>query len=94
MKTYHYHDDCLRFMLDFTFLSCLNLPDTIVHSGNCIYIFELKINKKPEDALQQIMSKKYYEAFTIYNKQIELVGLSFIISEHSFVIEYAVAAKR
>ncbi len=35
------------------------------------------------------MSKKYYEAFTIYNKQIELVGLSFIISEHSFVIEYA-----
>ena len=62
--------------------------DSVISSDKYIYIFELKINKKPKEALQQILDKKYFEAYTMYNKPIMLVGMSFIFDQQGFRIEY------
>ncbi len=62
--------------------------DTVVYSGDNIYIFELKVNKKPQEALQQIIDKKYYQAYLMYNKPIVFVGMSFMIDEQGCNIEY------
>ena len=62
--------------------------DTVIQMDEQIYIFELKINKKPQEALNQILNKKYYESYTMHNKPIVLVGLSFHITNAHFFIEY------
>lgn len=62
--------------------------DTVIQMDERIYIFELKINKKPQEALDQILHKKYYEAYTMHNKPIVLVGLSFNMRHENFTIEY------
>jgi|SRR5581483_3279570 len=62
--------------------------DTVIIRDDYIYVFELKVNKKPEEALEQIINTKYYEAYIIYNKPIILVGLSFIINKQGFSVTY------
>jgi hypothetical protein len=62
--------------------------DTVVQIDKYIYIFELKMNKSPEEGLEQIINKKYYEAYTLYNKQIVLVGLVFNTIDENFTISY------
>jgi len=42
-----------------------------------IYIFELKLDAKPEIALAQIKKRGYYERFLHKGKPVILVGLSF-----------------
>ena len=71
-------------------LTNIGILDTVIHLNNYIYVFELKVNKTPEEALKQIINRKYYESFTLYNKPIILVGLSFIVKEQDFRIEYVV----
>jgi len=51
--------------------------DSVLEIDDYIYIFELKINKPVQEALQQIFDRKYYEKYLLYNKKIILVGLSF-----------------
>jgi hypothetical protein len=62
--------------------------DTVVPVDKYIYIFELKINKKPEEGLEQILNKKYYEAYAMHNKSIVLVGLAFNTIDENFTITY------
>lgn len=64
--------------------------DTVIHIQQYIYIFELKINKEAQQGLDQILNKKYYEAYSMYNKSIVLVGLSFNTIEEHFSITYAI----
>ncbi|GAB1442421.1 hypothetical protein MASR2M39_12560 [Ignavibacteriales bacterium] len=42
-----------------------------------IYILEFKFNLPPEDGLNQIISKKYYEKYLASGKKIFLVGVGF-----------------
>ena len=65
--------------------------DTAIQTDDYIYIFELKINKSPQEALQQIIDTKYYEGLSLHKKPIILVGLSFMIKKKKdFRIEYVV----
>ena len=62
--------------------------DTVIQTDEYIYIFELKINKTAQEALDQILHKKYYEAYMEHNKPIVLIGLSFKTSDEHFGITY------
>jgi len=45
--------------------------------GDTKYLFELKINKSPEEALNQICEKEYYRKFQRDFKKIILIGVNF-----------------
>lgn len=62
--------------------------DSVINTDTYIYIFELKINKKPQEALEQILTKKYYESYTMHNKPIVLVGLIFNTKNDNFTVTY------
>ena len=64
--------------------------DTIIQTDTCIYIFELKINKPAQEALDQIINKKYHASFMLYKKKIILIGLAFNIGEKNFSITHVV----
>jgi len=63
--------------------------DTVLVTKTNIYIFELKLNKSPKVALQQIKDKKYYEQYLANGKQIILVGLSFMHKNNEMHLEHA-----
>jgi len=56
--------------------------DLVVSSTRYTYIFELKLNSKPEIALAQIKKRGYYERFLHKGKQVILVGLAFTPKEN------------
>lgn len=60
--------------------------DTIVNIKDIIYIFEIKLNKSPKEALDQILQKQYYQRFKLQNKKIILVGLNFN-TKNTFKVE-------
>lgn len=51
--------------------------DAVIETKNSIIITEFKIDGSAEDALQQILDKKYYESYLHMNKEIILLGVSF-----------------
>jgi hypothetical protein len=51
--------------------------DAYIENGNNIYIFEFKLDKSADEALEQIMNKKYYLKFQNSGKKITLVGANF-----------------
>ncbi|MFN8578236.1 MAG: AAA family ATPase [Candidatus Sericytochromatia bacterium] len=53
--------------------------DSVVELEDKIYIFEFKLGKDPQIALEQIENKKYYNSYKSCNKEIILVGVSFDI---------------
>jgi len=62
--------------------------DTVIQTDKHIYIFELKVNKTEQEALDQIEHKKYYEGYKIFNKPITLVGLSFSTHDENLDITH------
>jgi len=63
--------------------------DCVIITEQYVYIFELKLNTDSKKAIEQILSKKYYERFMGIGKLIILVGLSFKTTEPTFDIEYS-----
>ncbi len=51
--------------------------DIILDLPSMYYILELKVNKSPEEALNQIETQKYYEPFLHEGKPIRAIGISF-----------------
>ncbi len=51
--------------------------DLIVETKNTLYIFEFKLNKSAQEALNQIVQMQYHEAYYNCGKKIVLVGVSF-----------------
>ena len=51
--------------------------DIIVELPKLIYIIEVKVNKKPEEGLQQIETQQYYQPFLHLGKPVRAIGLSF-----------------
>ena len=62
--------------------------DTVIQTDEYIYIFELKINKIAQEALDQILSKKYYASYLLNDKPIILVGLSFTTNEEHLAVSH------
>ena len=51
--------------------------DSVIELDNIIYIFEFKMQKDPQIALDQIENKKYYNSYKASGKETILVGVSF-----------------
>ncbi|WP_044601184.1 PD-(D/E)XK nuclease domain-containing protein [Candidatus Babela massiliensis] len=62
--------------------------DLVLETKEYIYIFEFKLNKSAQIALQQIKDKKYYQRFLDKNKKIILIGLNFINSKDKTELEF------
>lgn len=63
--------------------------DLVLEFPKTIYVIEVKFNKTPQDAIEQIESRRYYERFIKENKTIILLGLSFKRQPQQFDISYA-----
>ncbi|CDK30907.1 ATP-binding protein [Candidatus Babela massiliensis] len=83
-----YYHALLQFL--FSLLSLESQSEILTNNGRIdlaletkeyIYIFEFKLNKSAQIALEQIKDKKYYHRFLDKNKKIVLVGLNFINSK-------------
>ena len=61
--------------------------DLVIKTKEYIYIFEVKINKKPIRALQQINDREYYKRYQLDNRKIVLTGLSINIENKKLKIE-------
>ncbi len=62
--------------------------DLALETKNYIYIFEFKLNKSAQIALEQIKDKKYYHRFLDKNKKIVLIGLNFINSKDQTQLDF------
>ena len=51
--------------------------DAVIESSDTIYIFEFKIDSPAEQALEQIIEKRYYQKYLSSGKRIMLVGAEF-----------------
>ena len=51
--------------------------DAVVETAKNVYIFEFKKKQNPDIAIQQIKERKYVQKYSVSNKTINLVGVSF-----------------
>lgn len=63
--------------------------DLILDTPKMLYVIEVKFNQSAEEALQQIIERRYYERFLAEKKPIMLIGLAFKREPHNFDITYA-----
>jgi len=64
--------------------------DLVLEFSKIIYVIEVKFNKSPEEALEQIKARKYYERFLHEGKTVILLGLAFKKEPSNFDITYVV----
>ena len=64
-------------------LTSIGRMDIILELPTILYIIELKINKPPEEGLDQIGTQKYYEPFLHKNKPIKALAISFVRTKAS-----------
>ena len=65
------------FPIDCEVLTNKGRIDMVIFTGKFTYVFELKVNAKPEAALKQIEEMGYYERYLGGKETVVLVGLSF-----------------
>ncbi len=53
--------------------------DAVISDGDCVFIFEFKINQDAEIALEQIREKEYFRKYQNTGKKIILIGANFDI---------------
>ena len=58
-------------------LTNLGRIDLVIEMPKTTYVLELKLDSSPENALTQILEKKYHEQFLQKGKEIALVGVNF-----------------
>ena len=51
--------------------------DAYIRTAKTIYIFEFKLDKSPDEALEQIIDRRYYEKFQSCGLPIRMVGVNF-----------------
>lgn len=57
--------------------------DATIETRSHVYIFEFKLNKSAEEALEQIKEKRYYQKYLQSDKQIILIGVSFSLDKRN-----------
>ncbi len=61
--------------------------DALMVMPNHIYIFEFKVNKSVDVAMDQIYQRKYFEKFLLMQKPITLVGINFSTTEKTVDVQ-------
>lgn len=51
--------------------------DLVIETGGYVYLFEFKVDSSADDAMQQIIRKKYWLKFLSSGKKIYLIGANF-----------------
>jgi hypothetical protein len=67
--------------------------DLVVRTKDRIFVFEFKFNKPAQEAMDQILEKRYYEKYQHEGKPILLVGLSFNYKDKKLTVQYVTQAK-
>ena len=60
--------------------------DITMETKDTIYVIELKFNKSAQEALDQINSKHYADAFALKGKTVEKIGMNFMIDEDKTIV--------
>ncbi len=64
--------------------------DVVVETQNHVYVIEMKFNKTAEEALAQINSRRYAEAYAMKGKQVVKAGLNFSVNDEENVLEWVI----
>ena len=51
--------------------------DCVIETAKQIFLFEFKLNKSAEEALQQIKETEYYERYQLQGKPLIMIGANF-----------------
>ncbi len=62
--------------------------DLVLETAKNILVFELKFNKTAQEALDQIIAKRYHEKYMHKGKEIVLIGLNFAFSDKALALEW------
>lgn len=62
--------------------------DIVIDDKDTIFIIELKCNKTPQEALQQIKERRYYEKYRAPGKNIFLIGLAFTFPNKKLTVNW------
>ena len=57
-----------------------------METKDTIYVIELKFNKSAQEALDQINNKHYADAFALKGKNVEKIGMNFMIDEDKTIV--------
>ena len=57
-----------------------------METKDTIYVIELKFNKSAQEALDQINNKHYADAFALRGKNVEKIGMNFMIDEDKTIV--------
>ena len=60
--------------------------DITMETKDTFYVIELKFNKSPQEALDQISNKHYADAFALKGKNVEKIGMNFMIDEDKTIV--------
>ena len=60
--------------------------DITMETKDTIYVIELKYNKSAQEALDQINNKHYADAFALKGKNVEKIGMNFMIDEDKTIV--------
>ena len=64
--------------------------DVVMETQNHIYVIELKFNRSPQEALDQINSRRYAAAFAMKGKQVVKAGLNFSMKDDVNTLEWVI----
>ena len=65
--------------------------DITMETADTIYVMELKFNKSAEEALAQIETRHYADAFKMSGKKVVKVGLNFSVKDEVNTLEWVIA---
>ena len=64
--------------------------DITLETADTFYVMKLKFNKSVEEALNQIETKRYADAFKLKGKEIVKVGMNFTVKDGVNTLEWRV----
>ena len=64
--------------------------DVVIEAQNHVYVIEMKFNKTAREALAQINSRRYAEAYAMKGKQVVKAGLNFSVNDEENVLEWVI----
>ncbi|HEV2600939.1 MAG TPA: AAA family ATPase [Candidatus Babeliales bacterium] len=86
---FHFMFDLLGMRPQSEVASSRGKADLILETANSFVVFEFKYDSSAQEALNQIMQKKYYEKYMHKNKAIILVGINMNFKEKNVEFEWA-----
>ena len=64
--------------------------DVVIEAQNHVYVIEMKFNKTAAEALAQINSRHYAEAYAMKGKQVVKAGLNFSVKDEESTLEWVI----